>query len=213
MEFETKRIDAGKIKESDTPEYVYSFVNRGSETIEITGLTANCSCVQPVFDKKRVAPGEKGSIRVTYHAEGHPGQFERRIYVYTNLLEDKATAVLELRVEVEDNGDRARWFPVEMGNVRFKTSEHRFRGDMKDVVDLAFLNVGKKPVSLRPLRKSLPAYLEAWCETPEVGPGEEGTISIAFDPSKYKGQKESVPVVIEGTGASANVSTIMITIK
>lgn len=216
MQFETKRIVAGKIKETDRPVYVYSFVNTGSEPIEITGLTANCSCVRPSFDRKVTAPGERGSIKVEYNPEGHPGHFERRIFVYTDLLEGKPTVVLELRVEVEDNGDRMRWFPVAMGNIRLKAAEHCFRSDLKDVMELNFINVGEAPVNLSFRNDLLPAYLEAWCETPDVKPGEEGTICIAFDPEKY-GQSASgelgVPVILKGTGASPKASTIMIMIK
>lgn len=216
MDFETRRIEAGRIKETDTPVYVYTFENKWDKTIEIQGLTSNCGCAVPSFDKRRIAPGEKSCIKVTYHPEGHPGKFERRVFVYTNMSAERPAAVLELSVEVEDSGDRAKWFPVEMGNIRLKTAEHRFRSDMKDVVDIAFLNVGKTPVTPSFQTEKLPDYLSVWCETPDVGSGGEGTISIAFDPEKYAlsaDKTQRIPVVLKNAGASGKRAIIMIMIE
>lgn len=125
--------------------------------------------------------GERGTISVTYHPKGHPGRFERRIFVYTNLSSERPTAVLSLDVTVRAGRTGAGGSPIRWA-ASMKVKEFAFRQDVKDVVCLAFPNAGDVPVTPVPDTAMLPSYLKAWCETPGVEPGKEGEICIAFDP-------------------------------
>lgn len=102
MHFERTRIDAGRMSESDPPltfEYVYS--NTGKNPMTVSRLVSTCSCATAKYDRMTVAPGSKGVIYVRYNPKGHPGIFERRVYVYTD-DNKQPSAVLRLSVEVKE---------------------------------------------------------------------------------------------------------------
>ena len=102
MKFESTRIDAGCMNESDRPEtFEYVYTNTGNAPITVSRLVATCSCVVAEYDSMTVAPGKKGTVYVRYNPEGHPGTFERRVYVYTN-DNKQPSAVLRLSVEVRE---------------------------------------------------------------------------------------------------------------
>ncbi len=204
IEFDTRRIVAAGIGEDELPVYSYGFVNRGDKPIVVNRITTSCGCAVAECASRVTGPGERGTISVTYHPKGHPGRFERRIFVYTNLSSERPTAVLSLDVTVQAGEDRSRWFPHQMGRIRMKVKEF--------VPDTAML----------------PSYLKAWCETPGVEPGKEGEICIAFDPDKFREQAEAnsgwlsgaasrdvsrTAVVLRGIGAPPRESAIIITIQ
>lgn len=219
MKFDTKRIVTGEIGEDDIPVYDFRFVNRGDRPLEIRHITTSCGCVSAKCEERRIQPGDSGKISVTYYPKGHPGKFERRIFVYTDLSVTKPTAVLYLATTVRQGNDRNYLFPHQLGRIRMKVKELTFRSDMKDVVCLDFLNTGDRPVTPRIAEALLPAYIKAWCETPEVQPGREGEICIAFDPDRFAvngrpGENTAVhvPLILEGLGVPPRESTVMLNI-
>lgn len=219
MEFDTKRIVTGEIGEDEVPVYCFSFVNKGGRPLEIRHITTSCGCAVAKCTAPVVNPGDSGKISVTYYPKGHPGKFERRIFVYTDLSDKRPTAVLSLSVNVRQGADRSYWFPHRMGSISMKVKEFTFRSDMKDVVCLDFLNSGDVPVTPGIAEEFLPDYIRAWCETPGVEPGKEGEICISFDPDRFAGSRAAgagtggpvrVPLILEGLGVSPGASTIML---
>ncbi len=219
MKFDTKRIVTGEIEETDVPVYVFRFLNKGERPLAIRKISTSCGCAVAECDRKIVAPGDSGKISVTYYPKGHPGKFERRIFVYTDLSASHPTAVLSLAVTVRQGADRSRWFPHSMGKIRMKAKEVAFRRDMKDIVCIGFLNTGDTPVVPAINSELLPDYIRAWCDTSGVEQGKEGEICISFDPEKFAGSVSAgtngpvrVPLVMTGLGVPPGTSTVMLTI-
>ena len=51
----------------------------------INQIVASCGCTIPNYDKRPIAPGQKGTIDVTYNGTGKfPGHFKKSITVRTN---------------------------------------------------------------------------------------------------------------------------------
>ena len=126
VSFETRHIVAERMTEDDAPKtFTYEFTNVGRSKLEIKRLVSTCSCAQAICTKKVVAPGEKASVMVTYNPKGHPGRFERKIFVYTQ-EGDAPAAVLKLSVDVENSMDISGQYPVPMGKIRLKRRAVRF---------------------------------------------------------------------------------------
>ena len=77
--------------------FEYGFVNKGDEPVIISRLVSTCSCAQASYDKRVIAPGERGVIRLRYNPEGRVGKNVRRVLVYTG-TNTQPTAVLRLEV-------------------------------------------------------------------------------------------------------------------
>ena len=98
VSFERDKIIA-EIPSGDTAPrtFEYGFVNNGTHPLVIVRLVSTCSCARAEYDKKVVAPGERGIIRVIYSPEGRIGKNVRRVFVYTD-GHSQPTAVLRLEV-------------------------------------------------------------------------------------------------------------------
>lgn len=63
----------------------FTFTNTGNAPLVINQAIASCGCTVPSYTKKPVAPGEKGTLTVTYNGKGRMyGHFKKTITVRTN---------------------------------------------------------------------------------------------------------------------------------
>lgn len=68
-----------------TQKTTFTFTNVGKAPLVLNQVVASCGCTVPNYDKKPIAPGQKGSIEVTYSGKGmFPGHFKKSILVRSN---------------------------------------------------------------------------------------------------------------------------------
>lgn len=211
LAFDTRHIVAEPMNEDDTPKtFVYRFTNVGDHALQIKRLVSSCSCAAAVCTVREVVPGASAEISVRYNPEGHPGKFERKVFVYTQDGNDPS-AVLKLSVDVSAGADLSGEWPVQMGSIRFRRSEVTFKAGEKAVETLRFINAGDRPVSLDVDRDFLPACLSVSFDRDLVEPGEEGVIRVSFDPS-MSGVREAMKVILKGLGLPPTRSTLTVTV-
>ena len=83
--FNKKSHDFGTINELDgdvTCEF--EVTNTGNSPLLLLRAVSSCGCTVPEFQKEPIRPGQKGIIRVTYHAKGRPGPFTKSVRIYDN---------------------------------------------------------------------------------------------------------------------------------
>ena len=212
LSFEQKHIIAEPMNEDDTPKtFVYRFTNVGKETVTIKRLVSTCSCASAVCPVKEVAPGASAEISVTYNPKGHPGKFERKIFVYTQDGNAPA-AVLRLSVEVATGADLSAEWPIQMGSIRLRRSEVAFSAGAKGVEQLRFINLLGRPLVLQCEENFLPECLSFKTEPAVVEDGAEGVIVISYDPSHPEAH-ESMNVILKGLGLPPTKSSITVRIK
>ncbi|MDR0186817.1 DUF1573 domain-containing protein [Prevotella brunnea] len=87
----------GTFSESNPVQKVtFTFTNIGKAPLVINQVVASCGCTVPRYDKRPIAPGQKGSIDITYNGTGKfPGHFKKSITVRTNA----ATEMTRLYIE------------------------------------------------------------------------------------------------------------------
>ena len=210
FKFDTRHIVAEPMNEDDAPStYIFMFENVGGSTLNIDRLVTTCSCASASIDKKEVKPGERAEIAVRYNPKGHPGRFERRIFVYTSGEGDPA-AVLKLTVNVENGKDLSGEWPVQMGPIRLRRSSVEFVQGQKAVEKLRFINLSGKPLKLQCEETFLPDCLDF--TTDMVEDGQEGEIVISYDPSKPDA-REQMKVILKGLGLPPTKATITVNIK
>ena len=71
IKFDKLTYDLGKFSES-TPvqKCTFTFTNVGDAPLIINQAVASCGCTVPKYTKKPVAPGQKGTVSVTYNGKG-----------------------------------------------------------------------------------------------------------------------------------------------
>lgn len=82
IKFEKTIHDFGNIKEDGGPVTTeFTFTNEGKEPLIINSARAECGCTRPQYPKDAIAPGESGTIKVTYNPLGRPGGFTKVVTV------------------------------------------------------------------------------------------------------------------------------------
>lgn len=210
--FDHLTITAQTMSEDDgIQSFSYPFENVGSDTLRLGRLVTTCSCASALCSKMTVAPGETSEITVKYNPKGHPGRFERKVFVYV-AGEEAPAAVLKLSVNVENGSDMSGLYPVSMGSIRVRRNEVDFIRGVKAVESCVFINLSDSPMRLECERALMPICLSFSTEPEVVGPGEEGRILISYNPAAG-GERPRMPVMIKGLGVPPTQSAITVIVK
>jgi hypothetical protein len=84
IKFASDQHDFGKVKEGKIVEHVFSFQNEGTKTLEIKDIKTSCGCTAALVSKKKIEPGQNGTLRVELDTKDRNGRMSRTISVRSN---------------------------------------------------------------------------------------------------------------------------------
>ena len=84
MTFNETIHDFGVINQGDQISHDFVFENTGERELEILKVDVTCGCTTPTYPFLPIAPGDKGTISVTYNSTGKLGAQKPMITVVTN---------------------------------------------------------------------------------------------------------------------------------
>lgn len=84
MTFKETEFNFGVIKQGDKINHEFVFENTGSGDLEIVNVHVTCGCTTPSYPFLPIAPGDKGTIGVSYNSTGKLGNQKPMITVVTN---------------------------------------------------------------------------------------------------------------------------------
>ena len=210
LSFTTKHIEAETMSESGPPvTFKYGFKNTGIRRVKIERLVTSCACAYAYSDKKVVGPGEQAQISVRFNPKGHPGKFDRKIFVYTK-DDNEPAAVLTLAVNVENRMDVPEQYSISMGDIRLKSNVVKFRKGEAATASLSFINVSGRSLKFDCDRALLPSCLKFYAEP--VRPMKEGVIKISYDPAVGMERDEMV-ILLQGLGGTPSTSSIKVILE
>lgn len=101
IKFDKTTHDFGKFSEtSPVQKCTFTFTNVGDKPLVINQAVATCGCTVPTYTKKPIAPGEKGTLNVTYNGKGKfPGHFKKTITVRSNAKTEMTRLYIEGTME------------------------------------------------------------------------------------------------------------------
>lgn len=200
MVFERTTVTTDPIEEDGgARSYTFSWSNEGRTPLVITRVKSTCGCAVAAYDRKPVAAGAKGTVTVTYHPKGHPGAFRQRIFLYTQLDDERPTAILTLAGEVIASVRPTYAYPHARGALLFKQEEVTFAASRRGVESIECLNGGKDTLRISVDTLLLPPCLKAVFEPATLAPDGVGELTIRFDPSAGRAPQR-MPVVLQGLG-------------
>jgi hypothetical protein len=82
--FESTVQDLGEIGPSSRKSGEFKFTNTGDDVLKIQKVSKTCGCTTSKLDKKEYAPGESGTLKVTYRASKTPTTVKKNVYVTSN---------------------------------------------------------------------------------------------------------------------------------
>lgn len=212
LKFKAESIVADEMTEDGgIKSFTYTFRNIGSDTLRLDRLVTSCSCAVATYNQKSIAPGTEGEITVKYNPKGHPGRFERKIFVYTGGYKNPA-AILRLKVNVEVGADVSGTYQYPMGKLRFRRTEITFRRGEKAVEKCACVNVSDAPVKIACNKYLLSSALIFKAQPEVLQPGQEGVIIVDYDPSA-KEDRSDLLIMLNGLGVPPSQSVLKVKLK
>ena len=212
LKFKAESIVADEMTEDGgIKSFTYTFKNAGTDTIHINRLVTSCSCAVASYKAKSIAPGKEGEITVKYNPKGHPGRFDRKIFVYTGEYKTPA-AILRLKVNVEVGADISGTYQVSMGRLRLRRSEITFRRGEKAIEKSLCINVSDAPLKIACNKYLLSPALKFTAQPEVLQPGQEGTIVVEYDPSVAEDRNELL-IMLNGLGVPPSQSVIKVKLK
>lgn len=212
MEFDAIVLDAGTIAEDAAPPvYEFTWTNRGERPVTVLKVSTSCSCLVPEYSRTPVAPGDKSSLKVTYHPKGRPGDFSRRILVYTDRSGSMPAVLLRLEGTVTPAAVPVWSFHHQMGSLYLKQKEVRFSGEGRAVERISCLNAGDRPLTIGAETALLPPYLAFRCEPETIPPGGRGELVVTFDPDASPVRMlDYVPLILTGLDLPPSQRTVRV---
>ena len=77
--------DYGTIVQGSDGSCEFNFTNNGKTPLVLNDVKASCGCTVPEWTRTPIAPGEKGTIKVTYNTNNQ-GAFSKSITVNSNAI-------------------------------------------------------------------------------------------------------------------------------
>jgi len=185
LKFESIQHDFGVVKEeSEKMTHVFAFKNISIDTVVINDVSTSCGCTAGEWKKTPLMPGEEGKILVTYTTAHRPGRFAQ--YVVVHLNKDSTKIKLRIFGEVLPREKTyVDFYPIPMGNLRFKTAHVTFDTILNNEVkyDTLFMfNEWSQPMTVA--LKDAPAFITYQAVPKIFKPHEEGILILKYDAAK-----------------------------
>lgn len=168
-------------KQPVTAEYVIT--NTGDQPLVLTEVEPDCACSVAQWTQTPIAPGEKGTLRVTFDAKTL-GRFHKSVAVYTNAVPHLVYLHFSGQV-VAQIKDFTKTHPYRFGDIRLTMNELEFpdvqRGESPSI-RIGVANQSSRPYT--PVLMHLPAYLSAEVTPSVLQTGEKGIITLTLDTKK-----------------------------
>jgi hypothetical protein len=97
--FESLVCDLGQINPNTKYVFKFKFTNTGSDVLKITRVYSACACSTSKLKKKEYAPGESGTLKVTYKSGANEGKVKKPVYVHSN-DEVNPRIILTIKAEI-----------------------------------------------------------------------------------------------------------------
>ena len=97
ISFREYEHDFGKVAEGEKIAHIFEFENKGPGNLVISSASTSCGCTVTKYDKKPIAPGQKGSLEVVFNTGGRSGMQTKTVTVHSN----SKTEVVILKITAE----------------------------------------------------------------------------------------------------------------
>ncbi|MBO6516615.1 MAG: DUF1573 domain-containing protein [Bacteroidia bacterium] len=93
---DTMQYHMGTFKQGEVAEHVFEFTNTGNGVLKIKEVRTTCSCTASEWPKTAIAPGQKGSIKVTFDTHDKLGEYAKGVNIFSNAGESNLIIIVNV---------------------------------------------------------------------------------------------------------------------
>lgn len=179
----TEMYDFGQIEWKHPVTVQYTITNTGNQPLVLTDVEPDCACTDARWTKTPIAPGEKGTVDITFDAEAL-GHFQKSVAIYHNA--EPHLVYLKFNGEVvREIKDFTKTHPYLIGQIRIDKNSLDFpdvQHGEKPVIHIGVVNLSDRPYE--PVLMHLPPYLHMEVKPNVLQKGEKGIIKLTLDSEK-----------------------------
>ena len=200
LKIKTSSFNMGRVYLKD--EYVvreFPVINAGTEPIQFTGKFVNPSYIMVDVQPRKIAPGERGNIKISYNgaSKNKYGFQSDNVEIETD---DKVSPLKSFSVyaTLED------FFPqitaaelAKAPQLTFSSSSLDFGNVQENVAtekEIVFTNTGKKDLQVKSIQPNC-SCVTASASKNSLKPGESATLTITFNPQDRTGTQNKAVTV------------------
>jgi hypothetical protein len=197
----------GTVKESEVVKHTFPIVNKGDDTLKITGVYPSCGCTAFDLPKKELAPGETVLLTAIFNTSGKSGSQSKVISIGSN---DKSSSMVRVFLKGSVSTDTAT-VTHKLPKLVVPESQFDF-GSAKegDVLTHSFqlVNEGTDDLNILDVKTSC-GCTAALPSTKVLKPKESGSVSVEFNTANRSGKVvRTITVTTDDPETPSKVLTI-----
>jgi hypothetical protein len=177
---EGTKFDFGDLNKGAIAERKLTIKNPGADTLVISRVDASCGCTGAMLSDQRIAPGDAGTLMITFNSKNFSGPIHKTVTIHSNTFEG-TTTVVEFTANVVEEvslDPTALWFrDAQVG--------------VTSTATLLVKNQGKVPLKLTALKTQLEGFTLTLPDAP-IAPGASARLVAEYKP------KTARPVLSDG---------------
>lgn len=176
----TEIYSFGQIEWKHPATVQYIITNTGDAPLVLTEVEPDCACTVAQWTQTPIAPGEKGTVNVTFDAKAL-GHFQKSVTIYSNAHPNVAYLHFSGEV-VREVKDFTRSHPYLIGQIRIDKNSLEFpdiQYGEHPVIHMGVVNLSDRPYE--PVLMHLPTYLQMEAESGVLQKGEKGVIILTLN--------------------------------
>ena len=177
---DTAEVDLGRVEWKQSTNVQYIITNTGDAPLVLTEVEPDCSCTVANWTETPIAPGEEGTIELTFDAETL-GHFQKSVTVWTNAEPHIVSLSFKGQVLPEIK-DYTASHPYQIGEVRLNAAQIDFGkvslGELP-VFRLSVANVSQE--DYEPVLMHLPQYLTMTAASDVLASEEKCDVDVTLD--------------------------------
>ncbi len=187
IEFEKTSHDFGTISETGGPAvYDFVFKNTGDAPLILNSVRASCGCTTPSWSRQPIAPGQTGSVKVSFDPRHRPGRFNKSITVNSNA--SNAVSSLSIHGMVSSKpADPYAAYRYTVGKLKI-TANSLNLGSINNTATvekaLDIINTGEEPVTVT--TTATPSFMTVTVNPATLKKGEKGKITVKYNATAKK---------------------------
>lgn len=163
----------------------YTITNTGNKPLVMSNITTSCACAVAEWTKTPIAPGAKGSVKVTFDAKAL-GRFDKSVGIYSNA--QPALAYLKFTGEVvQEVKDFSNLYTNVIGQIGIDRTDFYFpdvQWGEEPFITFNVVNMSDRPYE--PILMHLPPYLKVEKNPTVILKGKKGTVKLTLDSKQLK---------------------------